>query len=518
MQSALPVSANGKTVSVHRLRSYVDDFYNRIHIRPTSLALGNVVSAQISTVRVFNAFFKQQVLSEINGQDAGLSVLSDNPLPMTVPALKETEWRVSVTPDGPSVLDQYLSWIFTDGSTTLHVTGNRIIAWTFSPDWAEGVTERLAWLTDILQSKTAVEQRRALRLAPRRTFEANMVVEGRERSYMDMLLFGWSARIFALPIWHDQQWLQEEVVLGTQSISCDTTDRDFRIGGLALLLGGTAFDFEAVEIAGMTPTSLQLSRPTQRKWGIGARLFPMRSARLTEVPQPTRQTDRLSRLSVSFLVVEGCDWPAIMPATMYRGRPVLETRPEESEELTEAYQRLVLLLDNSTGIPVATDTADAAFRIQGFRWVLHGRQEQSLLRSLLYALCGRQKEIWLPTHTDDLQLMEIAVASSMQLDVSFIGYTRFANGQQGRRDIRIELIDGTVLFRRITSATELSDQVERLFIDAVLGRIIEPGEVGRICFMALARLDQDELELHHDTDSDGIASLQTVFRGIPDLP
>ncbi|RCH01933.1 hypothetical protein CSC36_6591 [Pseudomonas aeruginosa] len=39
--------------------------------------------------------------------------------------------------------------------------------------------------------------------------------------------------------------------------------------------------------------------------------------------------------------MEPSAWPELMPATTYRGRPVLEQRPDESEDLTSSYQRLL---------------------------------------------------------------------------------------------------------------------------------------------------------------------------------
>ncbi|MCF3955424.1 hypothetical protein L2D71_32655, partial [Pseudomonas aeruginosa] len=74
---------------------------------------------------------------------------------------------------------------------------NRIIAWTFAPDWGDSIVERLSASTNILQSESAVTQRRAMRLAPRREFEANMYAVDRERQLLDMTLFGWGARIWA---------------------------------------------------------------------------------------------------------------------------------------------------------------------------------------------------------------------------------------------------------------------------------------------------------------------------------
>ncbi|MEN1720224.1 hypothetical protein AAIH56_35680, partial [Pseudomonas aeruginosa] len=97
--------------------------------------------------------------------------------------------------------------------------------------------------TNILQSESAVTQRRAMRLAPRREFEANMYAVDRERQLLDMTLFGWGARIWALPIWPDVQLLQEPLAAGSLNIPCGTAGLDFRDGGLAMLRGEDAFTY-----------------------------------------------------------------------------------------------------------------------------------------------------------------------------------------------------------------------------------------------------------------------------------
>jgi hypothetical protein len=512
-----PVQANPRAITTRRNKSFVDDFYNRIHLRPANLALGNVVSTQTSTVRVWNAWFQPQTLTDIGGLDDGISAVGPAALPMLFGALQEKLWQVSVTPDGPAVLDVNLTWDFTGvPSPSLRITGNRIIAWTLTPDWADGVTERLAWMTDIQTSPTGAEQRRAIRLSPRRTLEAKILATRRERALLDLTLYGWGARIFAVPVWHDQQWLSADLALGVQTIPCDTTHRDFRKRGLALLLGDNAFAYETVEIADLTVNTLQLVRPTQQAWPAGARLFPVRNAQLVQQPTPKRLTDQTWSLDVAFRLTESSDWPDALPAVLYRNTPVLEARPDESDELTAGYQRLVQELDNSSGMVQVTDTAEMAFAVQSYRWLLAGRADQGAFRSLLYALRGRQKVLWLPTHADDLRLAAPVAANDTTIDIEYVGYTRFANGKPGRRDIRIELTNGISLYRRIMSATEISGDVERLIIDGNLGCAVALGDVSRISYMALCRMDQDEIELLHETDSDGLAKAHTVFRSIRD--
>ena len=517
LATAWPVAANGRAIAGQRMRAYLDDWYYRIHISRRQLDLGNVVSTQTTPVLVWNAYLEPRTLTAIAGIDEGIELSGQPVPPLLFTGLQEREWQVAVTPDGAPVLDTALVWQFANGdSASLRITANRIIAWAFAPDWGDGVTETLTWATDILQSESGMEQRRAIRLAPRREFEASLLVDGRERQLLDLSLFGWGSRVWALPIWPDIQLTQADVPAGATAIPCSTTGRDFRAGGLALLRGESAFRVEVVEVLSVEPSGLVLKRTTQQDWPDGSRLYPARPAQLTEQPRAIRLSDRADRLDARFLVVEACDWSAVMPATLYRGWPVLEERPDESEDLTRAYQRLLLELDSGSALPLLTDTAQRAFPVMQHRWQLAGRPAHGAFRSLLYALNGRQKALWVPTHADDLRLLETVTSVATTMDVENIGYARFAMAKPGRRDIRIELLDGGVLHRRITGSTELSGEVERLALDETLGREVLPGDVLRISWLVLCRMDSDSVTIDHETDADGIARSAIMFRGVRD--
>ncbi|SFL61875.1 hypothetical protein [Azotobacter beijerinckii] len=237
-----PVEANGRAIAGQRMRAFVDDWYDRIHISPAQLDLGNVVSTQTTAVSLWNAYREPRTLLGVSGLDEGIELSGQLAAPLTFTALQERIWQVAVTPDGAPVLDTTLAWTFDNGATAeLRITANRIIAWSFAPDWADGVLERLTWATDILQSESGVEQRRAIRLAPRREFEAMLYVEGRERQLLDLALFGWGSRTWALPVWPDIQLLDQPVALGATRIACATAGLDFAVGRLALLRGESAF-------------------------------------------------------------------------------------------------------------------------------------------------------------------------------------------------------------------------------------------------------------------------------------
>lgn len=388
------------------------------------------------------------------------------------------------------------------------------VVFPFAPDWGDGITERLQFLTRVLASETAAEQRAGLRLAPRRQFDAPVYLVGRERQMFDLSIYARGAQQWLLPIWHEIQLLVADLPAASSSIPCDTEHLEFTAGGRALLRGEHAWEFEEVTIDSVEPEGLVLDGITAAAWPAGTRLYPLRRARLVEQPQVTRITDIAASAAVSFLIDEPCDWTAVMPATLYRSFPVLERRPDESENLTSRYERLLQVLDVGTALPVTTDTADRPLPILGWRWLDLGRAERAQLRSLLYALDGRRRPVWLPTHADDLTLVAPAVSGSNQIDVANVGAAIYHG--PGRRDLRIELHNGTVLHRRIVDAGVISANVERLQLNAAHGVALSSAAVRRISWMSLCRLAGDDVEIRHITDSEGVAQCEMTFRGVRD--
>jgi len=98
--------------------------------------------------------------------------------------------------------------------------------------------------------------------------------------------------------------------------------------------------------------------------------------------------------------------------------------------------------------------------------------------------------------------------------VEWCGYSRFAKKQLGRQDIQIILKNGTTLYRRITSATEVDSTTERLGLDQLITGKIAPNNIFRISFISLCRLSNDTVSFEHINDSDGIAKCSVTWRGV----
>ncbi len=500
---------------------FAEDLFDRIHVLPTALPLGNVVSELTREIAVWNAWrATPQTLTALRLiGDAGSTLAAPVALPMSLRPMQERVLTLTVGLDGPPVIDAAAVLSFADGSTwSIRIDGLRLNAWSLPPDWTEPVIETLAWLTDVQVAVAGTVTRTPLRDAPRRSWEFAVLADRRERRWVEHALFDWTGRVWALPVFVDTSWLRAQLLAGATEIALDTTGLDFVVGSLAMLWRDVA-TYELVEVAQIASDRIGLRAPTRRAWSIGTRLFPCRTARLTDAPELRRHNDRLMQTQLRFEATEPCDWPAALPATRYRGFPVLEHRRDETRDPGASFARRFDLLDGEVGRSHLDDLSGLAWTTQSHAWRLMGRAERAAHRSLLYGLQGRAEALWLPTWTDDLEVIETISESAVTLTVAACGVSRSLRQQAGRRHIRIELTDGSVFYRAVEASSEIAlangDTGERLRMDAALGRVVTPERVRLACWMALVTLAGDTVELQHHADSEGLLDCAVTFAGIP---
>lgn len=493
------------------VKAFSGDFYGRVHYSFTRYDFGNVVGLQTKSLSVWNAFLRAEKLEAINpDNDDGVDLLGGPILPSYFPALGEAIYTFEVTQEGPANIAATYAFDWDTADTTVELFGVRITAWSFEPDWSSGIVERVEWLTNVIQSYDAREQRRALRLAPRKAYEFDAFLIGDARRLAESNAWGWGARVWALPVWNDGGDLADPLPAGSTVVPLPTTGRDYVIGGLAIMLAD-AFNAETVEIVGITADSLTLSRPTGREWPRTTRVYPARSARLSQTAKFERFTGDASSVRMAFQLDESVDFTADDGVTSYRGLPVLTRVPNWSGGLDVDLQRKLAEFDSMTGRRAVDDEAGVPLPTYRMRFTLTSKAEQAEMRALLYALKGRQGGVWVPTWTLDLRVVEVIDLAAMAIDVAFGGYARQVAAGTGRRDLRIELANGSVYFRRILSASQLPNGNERLVIDAAFGVTIAPDQVAAVSFMALCRLESDTAELAHWTGE--VADLALTFRG-----
>jgi hypothetical protein len=507
---AKSLTASGPGVSFE-----ITDWYFRIHILPNNLALGNVVSNEVFTIGVWNAWLATaQTLNTIVAVDAGGTTLTGQPpTPLIFQPNQQLDYTLSIDPLGPPTIDASYTFTFADGEVVeLTMFGQRITAWALTPDWQTPVEERLGWKTDRLRAWDATEQRRALRIAPRRNVKFSTWMSDQDKQYIENQFFAWGALIWALPIWWDGQRLSVQSNPGDVVVLADTVGRDFVANGLAIILND-ARTFEVIQLGTITSTQLSLVRAVVGTWPTGSKLYPVRNARLMNTQRITRNNGSNADVEPEFLIVEACDWPAATGLPTYRGAPVLEDSPSVTDTSEGSYDRDTFTIDNQTGAIDVYDSAQIGFPNNSHNWFLQGKTAHSNFRSLLYLLKGAQGEIWVPSYENDLQLVVDIASADVSIQCANSGIALYA-AKLNRQDIRVELVSGTVFYRRITGAVLTSPTVELVNLNAGFGVAIKRSTVRRISFMVLSCLASDEITIQHDTAIRGISECSTPFRAV----
>ncbi len=478
-------------------RSFGYDFYNHIHITPNKINFNNLVGVQSYSLKVWSAFYYDRRLEAIdlnNGE--GISLTNGQSAPFNFSPSEEVIWTVTGTQDGPPVVAADVTLDFDRGELfTVPITGRRVISWTWLPDWSAGVVERLEWSTDVMESYNGTEQRRSLRLYPRRVMEFTPFAMDTDRRLLESTLFGWGPKPFAVPVWPDVVKLTSTLLVDSYSIPINTVGRSFNIGAFALIHNPSLNDNEIVEVESIATNSLTLKRATVKEWPVGTDIYPAHSMYLKQQPTLTRGTRYASFGRTVFETENPSVWATDHGMTTYRGYPVYEFRPNWVKDPEFRFDRKVALFDSGTGLIHRDEEATIAFPYYTMDYTPQGRSQINTWRKAMQALKGRFGSMWVSTDASDFKMVAPLLNSEVEIDVAAMGFNTFVAGQVGRKDVRIELTNGSVYYRRIINYAVVDETTERITLDSVLGVDVYPQDMVSISFMFLARLDTDVVEL-----------------------
>jgi len=484
---------------------FVDDFYERVHITPAVIGLGNLVSEQIRSFSVWNAFFtSNNNISLIAVGDTTGIVLTEPAIPPTLyNALEAREYLLNVGLVGPAAIEVVYTWLFDTESRTLEVTGNRVIIFAFSPDWSDAVTERYEWLTQIIEADDGGERRNRLRTTPRRSLEYRVLVTSDDKRWFELYLWDWKARLFAVPIWTDCVFTTADTPIGDLVIDVAFTEfTSFKIGGVAIFIIDQR-DVEAVEIANITATTLILLRPTLKAWPSGTRIYPSLVGRLTEDQQIVQPTADIVFASVKFEFVDNEAIPAVDSPTAYKDVDgtsafVLEKVPNRVQDLDLTYQSKYGLVDFGIAPAFVDDRSGFPDVVTQFNFAEEGREDIWFWKEWLHARAGRHTPFWVSSQSQDFIALATIASTDAGIIVQDYEYRNFYNFSVGKRDIVILSATGERFYRRIVSAVTGAPGEELIGIDVPLGTTIPLEQIKQISFVHPSRLDVDGIEMAWD--------------------
>ncbi|QIN95183.1 hypothetical protein DLP3_020 [Stenotrophomonas phage vB_SmaS_DLP_3] len=479
--------------------SYADDFYDQLHISVQSLDVGTVVSTVTKGFSIWNSSRGQsrKLVAVTSDNDVGLELSGDLTFPVMFHPLQSRDYVITANPTGPSNINAMFYFRFDDNTVlALNVVGRRAVAWTAKPNWAENVNVRLEWKTDVLLSRFSYEQRRKLRIGPRKTYEFEVLMDERERRTVENNVIGWGVRPYVCPMWEFGQPVMSPMVAGTMFIPCKTEGRPIYPGSMVMLLRDSK-KYEILEVAALVEGGITITSQLSGSWPGGAKLYPSTTMVMEEGMKAMRVGQQGMYATINMRTTHSVDLyntPAWNPPR-FETFPVISLPPDENSDPSLMFERVYDLMASETGLDFIEDMADLTVMTQSYRWLLHTQKEFSEFLNLMYYLSGKLKSVWVPTFQNDVIVMMDIVANQSHIEVENTGFADQVGLVEGRRAIRIQMRDGTVLYRRIDSAVSIDEETERLYFLDSIPKAYTADQVLMVSFMMLARQNVDSIEM-----------------------
>lgn len=488
----LPISEPEYNFPSWRGISFLDDYYNRIHIRPSNVNVGNLVSEQQFAIEVWNGFFNNRYLQNIQVQNGGgISLVGAVP-PATWAALETKTYQLTVTTDGPPDINAIFrfDWDGTADDANLTVLGSRIVALPYI--FEAPAKEVLEWKTDVLTTNDGSEQRVRLRKKPRQSFNVTYPIPYQEMARAENLVYGWLTRRWAVALWSEAQQVGT-LMAGTTVINIDTTASDYRDGALIMIWESNRKSATA-DVGIVSAGALTLNRPLAETFN-NPWIVPVRLGRI--VGNVSRATSGYNgSLEMTYEFSDNIDLDPPAAPTQFLGYDVyFDEALKNGEALTDSLQARVDVVDYGTAAGASFYSPWTYTRIgRPYKFLLQGLPDIWNFRKFLHRRAGRLRPFWVPTFENNLRVAQTGELTQ-SIEVYADDYREFA---PERTHIGILLDDGTWLLRTINAATASGSDTAVIGLDAPIN--INADRIRQISFLGLKRLDADRVELQWNSN------------------
>lgn len=496
--------------------TFVKDYYDRIHVIPASIPLGNVANRVDRQFSIWNAYRTSKTLTGINASGIeGISLSGIPATPAVFGPLQYSTYTAQISTDGPASINAAYQFVFSSGDQpSISFTGNRVLLFPYPPNWSSPFTETIEWKSDVLRAWDGTEQRRACRVIPRRSFEYQFFTKGRATAKLESLLWGWHTRSFALPVWSDKTSLTSGVSVGTQTLPMLTDTYSFRAGDFAVIYQDED-TYEVVQIDSFTSSQINTKYPIQSSWPSGTVVYPVVVARLPTSVAQQRLTDDVISGRAIFNTSPEETYPYLPDATApttYDGLEVITDQPNWREAIDYEFSREFMTLDAGVG-PVAYYDKEKVSRVsRPYAWFLKSRTEILNFRKFIQRMRGQVKTCWVPSWHDDFEVVGTTGSTSASLTIDGTEFADLVGVNTSRDRIMVRLNDGTIFYRKITTVTVGSGSTV-LGLNANFGRTITPSDVKSVHLLLLCRFATDKIVIPWKTDR--FADPQTPFITVP---
>lgn len=335
--------------------SYFNDYYNRVHLLPSKIDLGQISSSQTRSFEVWNAYINQSLtLTDIaEAQAFGITLTGPGALPFTFTPNMSTVWTANVLASGPPDINAAFQFNFTGLSwtPTEYVVGSRAIVQSNIPEVP--VNETWEWFTDIKIAFDGSEQRIALRAVPRRSLDTTLKFESEDELREEYKILQSANGHLFVPYFQYNTTTTADAAIGDTVLAFDTSCLDLRDGDYVLLIQNGGATLVQLDTVGTSSATLKvpLTQAVVKKTilcAIYASILPNNLS----LHRPATNTTGELQINSSAMFPRSSHQRPGSTATMIQldGYSILERRPLADSDIEYAFDTGQDELDAKTGL------------------------------------------------------------------------------------------------------------------------------------------------------------------------
>lgn len=512
-----PLAFSSQAFDGGTLRSYFDDYYNRIWvISNQNVDFGEIAGPLEVTRSFWNAFLVPSTLSTVveNAENVIFSGVSP---PQVFAPLQALPVVFSTNEIGPDVLSGTIEFTFSVGGIKiLTFEGRRSLQWPtedFRVNWDSPYEVEIEFRTDIFVSRNGKEQRRAQRRKPRKRITYQSIFDNKQLRKYNAIIASRQTRTFTIPEETKTVKLAASAATGTDTLVFDTVPEWVVPNyNYMLLLDNRR---EIVRVDSVSGNTVSLVGNLQNDWLIDDYLVPVHTVRTSTNISAPLVTNTVSIVNQTWEVeptTEPFEQNSIQ-YDFYEGYPVFNENHNwlSSLSVEKNYNREEV--DFGKGRVRYYTPIDFPNQVRGLSLLTESLSRIESIKTFFKEMRGRAGEFWLPTWERDLELIADVAVNTDRLLCEGTELFEYYPEDKVFRNIYMVLKDGTTLFRRIESYQLLGDNTEVQVTEPLPALTV--GDVELICFLPRTRFASDTLTISWLTRE--VASANISFQTLEDI-
>lgn len=512
-----PIAIRSLSGTATRLRSFFDDWYNRVHVTPTLIDFGFVASQVNRPVSVWNAYLGPTTLSTVTiVNNSGLS-LSGPSLPETMQQFEALQYDVIAAADGDPQIDTRLTFTFSDRPDLprLVVNGQRARMFDYRPNWRESVTVGLEYRTDIITSRSGKEQRRALRNEPRKTVEYTIGIHRDKLRAFERLMARWQTKAVTMGDPTRGTTTTATLMALENSVAVASVPRWLTAGTPVMLESGDRR--EILLVSDVAFGVVTFTSGALLNWPVGAMLRPTISGLLGTSISETNLTDELAEVRISLAVDPGSEPVYITDGgfMIHGGREVFPFAENWLEPVETQFSWNRDTVDFGYGRISSYTPTDFGTRIHRASFLNVSAEQAQEMSDFFDRMKGQQGEFYWPSSTNDLPPAAPLVEGGDTMRVAGRETFDAFNDDTVYRAVAVRLFDDRMIYRTVID----------MYLDAgdTIIQFSEPwisdvpvSEIVRVSWMTAARFASDQFTAEWTTSE--VMQSQLAIQTLEDLP